>query len=145
MYKEAEKHINQGLSLIPRILLGTVSGLFGVVLLFFGIHGFTHNVENWFGYFAFGMFCALIALVCFTWGRVRQFIGSCIGIIIFGLACWYLITELSGGMLIIGKRSEPSILNAILFMGAFGIPGLAYTLLARFGFRKYEGNKHTKT
>ena len=138
MYKEAEEQINQGLSLVPRILLGAVSGLFGVVLLFFGIHGFTHNVENWFGYFAFGMFCAFIALACFTLGRVRQFIGSCIGITIFGLACWYLIAEFSGGLIISGKRSEPSILNAILFMGAFGIPGITYTFFARFGFRKSE-------
>ena len=138
IYKKAEEQINQGLSLVPRILLGSVSGLFGVVLLFFGIHGFTHAVENWFGYFAFGLFCALIALASFTWGRVRQCIGSCIGIIIFGLACWYLIAEFSGGVMISGKRSEPSILNAILFMGAFGVPGLTYTLFAKFGFRKVE-------
>ena len=139
MYKAAEEHIRQGLNLFPRILLGLVSGLFGVVLLFFGIHGFTHNVENWFGYAAFGLFCALIALACFTWGRVRQFIGSSIGLIIFGLACWYLIAEFNGGVLISGSRSKPSILNAIMFMGAFGIPGLSYTLFARFGFRKNEG------
>jgi len=139
MYKEAEEHINNGLSLVPRIVLGSISGLFGVVLVFFGIHGFTHNVENWFGYFAFGMFCSFIALACVTWGRVRQFIGSCIGVIVFGLACWYLINELSGGVVISGKRSEPSVLNAIFFMIAFGLPGLAYTLTARFGFRKHEG------
>lgn len=139
MYREAEEQINQGLSLVPRILLGSVSGLFGAVLLYFGIHGFIHNVENWFGYFAFGMFCSLIALACFTWGRGRQFIGSCIGIIIFALACWYLIAEFSGGIIISGKRSEPSILNAILFMGAFGVPGITYTFFARFGFRKNEG------
>ena len=138
MYKEAEEHIKKGLSLVPRILLGSISGLFAVVLLFIGVHGVTHSVENWFAYFAFGMFCSLIALASFTRGRVRQFIGSCIGISIFGLACWYLIAELSGGILIGGKRSEPSIFNAILFMGAFGVPGITYTLMTRFGIGNYK-------
>lgn len=141
-YKTAEAHINKGLSLVPRILLGLVAGLFGAVMLIFGIDGFTRNVENWFAYFAFGLFLSLIALACFTWGRVRQFTGSCIGIILFGIACWYLITELSGGVFISDRRSEPSVWNAILFMGAFGIPGLSYTFLARFGFRKHAGNEH---
>lgn len=139
MYKEAEKQINSGLSLVPRIILGSVSGLFGVVLIFLGADGYTHKVANWFGYFAIGMFCSLIALVCVTWGRVRQFIGSCIGVIIFVLACGYLVDQLAGGILMSGKRSEPSVLNAILFMIAFGVPGLAYALKARFGLRKREG------
>ncbi len=138
MYKEADEHIKSGLSPVPRIILGSVSGLFGVVLVFLGIDGFEHHVGNWFFYVAFGMFCSFIALACVTWGRVRQFIGSCIGVIVFGAACWYLISELSGGVLISGRRSEPSVLNAIFFMIAFGIPALAYTIAARFGFQKRE-------
>ncbi len=138
MYKEADEHIKSGLSLVPRIILGSVSGLFGVVLVLLGIDGFAHHVGNWFAYVAFGMFCSFIALACVTWGRVRQFIGSCIGVIVFGAACWYLISELSGGVLISGRRSEPSVLNAIVFMVVFGMPGLAYTIAARFGFRKHE-------
>lgn len=140
MYKLAAEHINKGLSLIPRLILGSVAGLFGIVMLLFGIDGLMHNVSNWFGYIVTGMFCTLIALTCFTWGRVRQFIGSCIGVILFLLGFYYLIAELSGGILISGKRSEPSILNAIMFMMSFGIPGMAYTIKAKFGIHRQENN-----
>ena len=138
MYKEAEEHINNGLSLLPRILLGSVSGLFGVVLTWFGIHGFINNIGSWPAMFSIGIFCLLIAIANFTWGRVRQFVGSCVGLIIFILACWYLTTQISGGLAISGKRSEPSILNAIFFMVFFGLPSITYTLTAKFGFKKSE-------
>ena len=138
MYREAEEHINNDLSLLPRILLGSVSALFGVVLTWFGIHGFMNNIESWPAMFSIGLFCLLISFANFTWGRLRQFIGSSIGIIVFILACWYLITQISGGSVISGKRSEPSILNAIFFMVFFGIPGITYTLTAKFGLNKRE-------
>ena len=138
MYQEAEENINNGLSLIPRILLGSVSGLFGVVLTWFGIHGLMNNIESWPAMFSIGLFCLLVSFATFTWGRVRQFIGSSIGLIVFILACWYLTTQISGGLVISGKRSEPSIMNAVFFMVFFGIPCITYTLTAKFGFKKSD-------
>lgn len=136
MYKVAEEQINRGLSPLARWILGSISGLFGTVMLLMANHGFAHDVENWMAYLAFGMFCIVIALTCFTWGVVRQFLGSCIGVTLFVLACWYILDELSAGTLISSRRSEPSVFNAVFFMVAFGVPGLAYAIKTKFGFQK---------
>lgn len=84
----------------------------------------------------FGAFCLLIAFVCATQGRVRQFIGSLIGFAIFAIAFWYVCTELATGVFWSDRRSEPSIVNALMFFAAFGIPGAIYAYKVRFGFRK---------
>lgn len=85
------------------------------------VSGLFGAVLLFFGYAAFGLFCMLIAL-----------------------ACWYLIYELSGGVLVSGSRSKPSILNAALFMSAFGIAGLSYAIYAKFGFKNREARQPIK-
>jgi hypothetical protein len=47
----------------------------------------------------------------------------------------YLWEEITGQQLI-SNRSEPSILNAVLFLAFIGIPGFTYAVKARFGLRK---------
>lgn len=94
--------------------------------------------EHSFGIAAFGIFCLLIALACSTWGRVRQFIGSLVGTLMFCLSVAYLWSEMTAGPLFSLRKSEPSVLNAVLFLAFFGVPGLAYAFKARFGFRKKE-------
>jgi hypothetical protein len=131
MYQQANDSItHQGLSLGARIFLGSVSALFGAAM--FAMAAPPHTVE----FSVFGAFCMFIALACFTRGRLRQFIGSCIGTAIFLAGLWYLGSEISEGPLASGRRSEPSVLNALLYLFFIGIPGAAYAYKARFGFAK---------
>ena len=130
MYQQANETINQGLSLGARILLGSVAALFGLMMIL--IAEPPHKVD----FIAIGVFCLLISLACVTRGRVRQFIGSCIGVAIFLAGVAYLVAELGGGVLWSGSRSQPSIGNAILYLILIGIPGAAYAYKARFGYRK---------
>jgi hypothetical protein len=133
VYGTANRTINTGLSRGARILLGSVAALFGV-MMFVAAQGSTHPV----GIMGFGVFCLLIAVACGTWGRVRQFVGSIIGTVIFLAGIWYLVDELLSGPATSGSRSEPSVLNAIFFLVFFGIPGAAYAYNARFGYSRKE-------
>lgn len=130
MYEAAEEQITKGLSPAARFLLGTVAGLFGLLMLAIA-PGNPH------AFFAalFALFCLLISLACFTRGRARQFLGSLIGGILFLGSLVYLCAELTGGPWFPGSRAEPSVTNAVVFLLAFGVPGMAYALKARFGLK----------
>lgn len=123
--------INNGLSLGARITIGFFAGLFGIVMIFVA-----SQMADAMSLYMFGVFCLLIAFVCVTKGRVRQFVGSLIGCAVFAIAIWYVITEVAAGVFWSDSRSEPSVLNAIMFFIVFGIPGAAYAYKVRFGFRK---------
>ena len=136
MYKEAEKQINRGLSLVPRLLLGTVSGLFGLMMILIA-----PPTDKGIFFYMFGGFCLLIFIACVTRGRVRQFVGSVIGGCIFLISFAYFASQLFGGGPIFSERSEPSIFNSSLFFFAFGLPGISYMLKARFGKLKSINKK----
>src|SRR5262245_39977864 len=121
MHKVAASTIRGGLSWGARILLGLVAGLFGVLML-----AMAPDATSPVGFAAFGLFCIAIALACMTSGRVRQFVGSVIASVIVGLSVCYLWSEFTGGVMVSGKRSEPSLLNAGLFLVFFGLPSIAY-------------------
>jgi hypothetical protein len=87
-------------------------------------------------FYLFGGLCAVIALACTFRGRVRQFFGSSIGIAVFALAIWYLWSEVKAGSFVSRKPGDPSLLEAILFWFAFGLPGVGYAIKTRFGFRR---------
>src|SRR5262245_27761097 len=87
-------------------------------------------------FYAIGGFCLAISLACASHGRVRQFIGSCIGVVIFLAGVAYLIWEIGHGVLWSGQRSQPSVFNAILYLIFIGVPGAAYAYKVRFGYRK---------
>lgn len=130
-YKVAEETINEGLSPGARWALAIFSALFGLSMFFNAPDAASPG-----GAKVFGTFCIFIALACVTQGRVRQFIGSTIGVAIFSFALWYGYGQFDGGKVSSGSRGEPSIINAALFMLCFGIPGLTYAFKARFGFRR---------
>ncbi len=129
MYRKAHETINQGLGLGARLILGLVSALFGGVMLMAAGPGDKAS-------YLFGAFCLSITVACFTTGRVRQFAGSVIGSAVLVVAVAYLVAEVKGGVVWSGRRSEPSVLNAVLFLLAFGIPGGGYAYKARFGWRR---------
>ena len=133
MYRKANETINQGLSLGARILLGSVAALMGAMMILIA------EPPNKAAFFAIGAFCLAIALACVTRGRVRQFIGSCIGVVIFLAGVAYLAWEIGNGVFWSGQRSQPSVVNAILYLVFIGVPGAAYAYKVRFGYPYKDG------
>lgn len=86
--------------------------------------------------YMFGAFCFLIAIVCVTKGRVRQFVGSLIGSAVFAFTIWYVVNQVESGVFWSGSLNESSVLTAIGSVIGLGIPGVAYAYKVRFGFRK---------
>ncbi len=129
MYEQANEKINEGLSLGARLMLGSISGLFGLIMIMVA----PDNDKAIFHYL-FGAFCLLITLACCTQGRVRQFIGSIIGATIFVLGLAYLVSEIAAAEFGYRGRSQPSVLSALGYVFFIGIPGAAYAFKARFGF-----------
>lgn len=136
MYQIAVKKIKEGLSPVAKFLLGAVSALFGLIMVS------TASATND-PFFAtlIGAFCFTITLACITWGRVRQFVGSLIGSALFCLSIIYFGSQVLGEQLLFGSRNEPSILNAVLFIFFFGVPGITYAVTTRFGLRKTVRNE----
>lgn len=118
----------EAFSTFSKILLGSISGLFGVMMI-----AIAPPTEKAIFFYLFGGFCLAICLACVFKGRLRQFIGSSIGSCVFLLALWYLASQFMDGPIVSGGRSEPSVFNAIMFLVVFGLPGLAYATKAKFG------------
>jgi hypothetical protein len=133
LYRIAEQQIRSGLSRGARLVLGLSAAVAGIVMFLVAP---PTDKAIWF--YAFSAFCLLIALACLTKGRVRQFIGSVIGCALFGFSAWYLVSQIMGGPFISGSRNEPSIVNGLFAFGAFGLPGIAYVIAAKFGFAKRD-------
>jgi len=131
VYRIAEEEIGKGLSLGARLTLGIASALFGLTMLLVA-----PPTDKAAYFYMLAGFCFLICIACVTRGRIRQFIGSLIGTALFVLSLSYLGFEAMEGRIFSSSRSEPSLLNAIFFLIAFGIPGAAYAAKARFGLRK---------
>lgn len=130
MYDKAHKAINRGLGRGARIVIGSISILVGL-----GMLAIAPDTEKAFAFHVFAGFCLLIALTCFSRGRVRQFIGSIIGCTLFLIALYYLGHELLTGPVFSSSRSKPSIVNAALFFVFIGLPGVTFAWKTQFGFR----------
>jgi len=126
-YKIAEAKIGEGLGPVARWLLASVSAVFGVVSVIAAESSDAPAILD-----SFGAFCILIAVACVTSGRIRQFFGSAIGLALFVVGLAYIYLELHGPF--VSSRSEPSLLNSLLFSICFGLPGIRYAMKARFGF-----------
>lgn len=135
MYKDAENLINEGLSPVSRFILGFFAGLFGVMMILIA-----PPTDKEIYFHLFGGFCLLIFLACVTQGRVRQFVGSTVGICLFALSLACIGSQLMGDAPLLSKRSEPSLFNSFLFFVAFGIPGISYALKTKFGKRSANGH-----
>lgn len=128
------------MSLGVRIFLAIAAGLMGLVMF---LHGTTAEEDKaWFSY-AFGAFCVLISAAAVLRGRAAKFCGSLIGGCVFIVALVYLGYESMKGPVLSGSFRQPSIVNAVLFLLIFGIPGLLYAIKARFGFSKSEKPQQT--
>lgn len=125
------EEISQGLSRGARFILGFFLGLFGVTMILVA-----PSTDKAIYFYLFGVFCLLISVACITSGRIRQFIASLIGCALFLVSLVYVYAELTGGARFSGSRSEPSVAHAMLFLVVFGIPGLAYAVWVRFGFKR---------
>lgn len=133
MFRESRKVLSKGLSPSMRILLGTISGLFGVAMLLIAP---TFGASA--GIYAFAVFCLLISLACLLTGLPGKIVGRLIGLAIFGICLSYLISQIQAGPLYSGKRSEPSVLNAAILMMIAGVPALVFAILGRLHLRKSE-------
>ena len=69
MYKSGQHVLNKGLSPFSRILLGSIAGLFGVVMILIA-----PEMSKPIGIYVFGAFCLIIFVMCITTG---VFQGSC--------------------------------------------------------------------
>jgi dolichyl-phosphate-mannose--protein O-mannosyl transferase len=132
LHRIAAKQITQGgLSVAARIILASFSALFAAVMFL------TAPPTDKARYFyAFGALCVLICIACLTSGRTRQFCGSIIGMALFVLSAWFLYSQIQSGHLLSRGPGDPSLLSSILFLFAFGIPGMSYAIKVRFGFGK---------
>lgn len=128
MYKVAEQKLNDGLSLLPRLLLAVCSAAFGFVMVL--VVPPTSKAPL---FYAFAGLCFLIAIACLTRARIRKFAGSLIGTVLFTFTLACVGYELLNGPVISRSRSEPSVIMAILCFFAFGVPGARYAWRAKFG------------
>jgi hypothetical protein len=126
-----EKTIEAGLSPWARYVIALFAFLFGAFMTLAA-----PSSAMPLGFYAFAGFCFLIALTCCMRGRLRQFLGSCIGLCLFFVACGYILQEMLFGPIFSGSRAAPSLFNSILFASTFGLPGLAYVLKVRFGIQR---------
>lgn len=135
----AAKYITEeGLSPAARWTLGGISTLFGALTLLSSPQPMSLEVN---GSKLLAIFCFFIAAACFTKGRKRQFVGSCIAACIVAVTGWYIAEQVNEGPIHSGERTEPSIINAVLCFGVFGMPALVYLFKARFGVGPRERMK----
>ena len=119
------------MSVWVRILLGAICLL--VAALMAAIAPDDHNRIGFYGVSAFAGAAAAFLILS---GRPRDFFGSCVGLALFAAGIWYLAGQLDAGHLYSGSRSRPSLLNAVLFLVSFGLPGVVFAVRTRFGFRR---------
>ncbi len=134
MHRLSAAVINAGLSPVSRLLLGSCAGLFAVIMFFAAPPG-----DKALYSYLFGGFCLAVCVACMVRGRKRQLVGSVIGTAVFLIALGYVVAQVANGSVWSGARSEPSLVNAILFFVGFGMPGVAYALKARFGLKRAKG------
>jgi len=134
VYEQVQEVLGKGLSPGARIFLGLISGLFGLMMILYP-PGMTKPIAI----YGFGAFCLVICIMCITKGVVRNFLGRVIGAITFCLSMWYFYGEITSGPVVYGSKSQPSVLDAILFFFAFGLPGAWFAIKGHF-HRKQNTN-----
>jgi dolichyl-phosphate-mannose--protein O-mannosyl transferase len=132
LHRIAAKQITQGgLSVTARIIPASFSAVFAAIMFLTA-----PPTDKAIYFYAFGALCVLICIACLTTGRVRQFCGSILGTALFVLSAWFLYSQVQSGHHLSRGPGDPSLLSSILFLLAFGIPGMRYAVKARFGFGK---------
>ena len=134
MYGEGVKVIERGLSRGASVLLGLVAALISA-----GMAVMAPSSGSPIGFYLFALFSGAITVACLFTGRIRHWVGRLLGAAVFSISVWYLVGQISGGLAISEGRSEPSILNATIFLVVAGIPGLLFASLGRFTLRRKQG------
>ncbi|MGM9481387.1 hypothetical protein ACS5PN_09375 [Roseateles sp. NT4] len=111
------------------MILALFASVFGLVMVT-PPKGSDHS---W-GAYLFGAFCFAIALVCVLKGRAAQIVGAFIALCIACAGLANLGSALMDAPFFMGRRSDVSVLNALLFCGVFGVPAAMYLWATRFGF-----------
>ena len=127
MYGEAQRVIGRGLSPLTRILLGAVSALLGIVMILIALEKSEAFLE-----FAFGALCLAISLLCIFTGKLRNWLGRFVGLVVFIISAVYFLDQVLNGGSFFSPRSEQSVFNSILFFLTFGLPGIWFTLKGKF-------------
>ena len=124
------------MSLVARILIGVICLLVAGLMVIIA-----PDDENRIGFYGIAAFAVAAGAFCFASARLKDFLGSCVGVAAFVAGLWYLAGQLDSGEVYSGSRSRPSIINAVLFLVVFGLPGLLFALKTRFGFRRFGPNE----
>ncbi|MGC3980202.1 MAG: hypothetical protein QM808_02990 [Steroidobacteraceae bacterium] len=136
MIPEETQPTRGGNGLALRLILSFFAGLFGMVMILIA-----PSADRPIGHYLFGTFCLGIAAVCFVHGRIQRVIGSFLASAVLVVTAWYLFTEIVDSVAVSESRSNPSVINAILALVAFGFPAAAYLRRARFGFGAEPGTE----
>lgn len=133
MYRQGQEVLGRGLGRGASIVLGTLAALIGggMVLL-------ADASPSPRGFHLFALFCGAIAVTCFATGKVRTWVGRLLGASVFAVSVGYFVGQLMHGPVISGGRSQPSLLNAAVFLFVAGIPGLIFAIFGRFAKRRPE-------
>jgi hypothetical protein len=108
-----------GMSRGSRIVLSVFSALAGLVMVVAA-----PPTDKAPGFYLVALICVLLCIACIGHSKVRQFLGSCVGTVLFAASLWY-------GYACLG---QPAFFNALVFFVVLGLPGVAYAVSTRFGF-----------
>lgn len=127
------------MSLTFRIILAAFSLLFGLMLALWA----SGDEGSWFRWLP-AAFCFAIAVTCIARGRLAHFFGGLIALSVICAGLAYLVEMWLAGPTSTGRKSDPSLINAVLFCVAFGGVAARYLWATRFGFvtpRKTVGER----
>jgi hypothetical protein len=116
----SRNRIVNGLSRSSRIVLSSFSAVCGVVMVV--VAPPTNQAP---AFYLIALICLLLCIACIGHTKVRQILGSCAGTILFAGSLWYGYASFA----------QPAFFNALVLFVVFGLPGAAYAVVKRFGFR----------
>ncbi|TAA43455.1 hypothetical protein [Pseudoxanthomonas winnipegensis] len=133
MYRIGQEVLDRGLSRPASIVLGLVAGLTSAATT---VMAPSSNRPA--AFYLFALFCAAIAVASLFTGKVRSLAARSLGAAVFVFASYYFASQLLEGTFVSASPSQPSILNAAIFLAIAGIPGLRFALLGRFSKRRAQ-------
>jgi hypothetical protein len=122
--------MTRGLGPVSRGILAFFSTLFGVVMYLAA-----PDDGKAIYFYAIGALCLVIALACLTKGRVREFFGCVIAAAVVLLSGYFIYAEAMSGQMF-PRGGNGSLVGAILFSIAFGVPAIRYIRRVRFGMHR---------
>jgi hypothetical protein len=114
----------------PRIFLGLVSGLFGMLMI-----AIAPELQPT-AHYLFGGFCFAVAISSITDGQVGRFAKSCVALVVFVTSIWFAVdigiaTQKANESLV-----EPPFVLALSCLAVFGGSSASYIWVARFGLNE---------